>query len=573
MSAIDSDDDIQSSTQIQQPKLPGNYSARISDRWSQQNRRDSINSTTIDGVHSKLSLDHIFPAQLYSTESGRLFHAGQVLIVLVGLPARGKTHLAVSITRYLRWLGVKTHPFHVGDYRRAVYKNFEDDIPQDYFSAVPKTEIGIKLRQKVLKDCLDGISNFFEIEKGQVAIYDALNALPKDRLDLQNEFGSKGIKVLFIESIVDDDELLARNVANAASSPDYIGWNPKQAKEDYINRIKTNAPIYIKMNEGNEDESALSFIKFINFGDRLIMNNSQYGYLINRIVFFLMNSKIKNGCVYFARCGKSDLDKYIDDEELNKSGLEFSEKLSSKLLNHVSKRKKLEKKPSFVNVVMAGGNHNLLGQSGTTNKQSIHPPFLSAYTNSHSNLNSNFNSNTNSANQSTDNLNIKHKIRQPPTADGSSEDSFVVWTATRKRTSSTANPFRQKGITVRERYQLNQLNPGEVADMTQDEIKSQFPDEYEQDLNDPYHHRYPRAESYHDLAVRMEPLLLEMERMSGDILIIAHESVLAVLYGYLMACSCYDIPSLKFPRNEIVEISYTPYENVARRIVMDDVEP
>lgn len=53
----------------------------------------------------------------------------------------------------------------------------------------------------------------------------------------------------------------------------------------------------------------------------------------------------------------------------------------------------------------------------------------------------------------------------------------------------------------------------------------------------------------------MEPIILELEREKNDLLIIAHESVLRVLYGYLMACSTQDIPSLVFPRNEIVEVS------------------
>lgn len=61
-------------------------------------------------------------------------------------------------------------------------------------------------------------------------------------------------------------------------------------------------------------------------------------------------------------------------------------------------------------------------------------------------------------------------------------------------------------------------------------------------------------QSYHDLAVRMEPIILELEREKQDLLIIAHESVLRVLYGYLMACSTQDIPGLVFLRNEIVEV-------------------
>lgn len=82
----------------------------------------------------------------------------------------------------------------------------------------------------------------------------------------------------------------------------------------------------------------------------------------------------------------------------------------------------------------------------------------------------------------------------------------------------------------------------------------------------------------------MEPIILELEREENDLLIIAHESVLRVLYGYLMACNAADIPKLQFPRDEIIEVrvlAFLPckvsrlislqiipssYNNVAKRI-------
>jgi 6-phosphofructo-2-kinase/fructose-2,6-biphosphatase 4 len=81
----------------------------------------------------------------------------------------------------------------------------------------------------------------------------------------------------------------------------------------------------------------------------------------------------------------------------------------------------------------------------------------------------------------------------------------------------------------------------------------------------------------------MEPIILELEREENDLLIIAHESVLRVLYGYLMACNAADIPKLQFPRDEIIEVGKSvsrlgrcvltvdqiipsSYNNVAKRI-------
>lgn len=58
------------------------------------------------------------------------------------------------------------------------------------------------------------------------------------------------------------------------------------------------------------------------------------------------------------------------------------------------------------------------------------------------------------------------------------------------------------------------------------------------------------------MAVRLEPIILELEREHNDLLIIAHESVLRVLYGYLMACNSTDIPFLSFPRDEIIEVRH-----------------
>ena len=56
-------------------------------------------------------------------------------------------------------------------------------------------------------------------------------------------------------------------------------------------------------------------------------------------------------------------------------------------------------------------------------------------------------------------------------------------------------------------------------------------------------------------------------------MIIAHESVLRVLYSYLMHCSTMEIPKLKFPRDKIIEIIPAAYQNDAKRIQIEGLDP
>lgn len=475
--------------------------------------------TGIDGVHKEIDPYHISPAQLYSTESGRLFHAGKICIALAGLPGRGKTHLSVSLTRYLRWLGVKTHSFHLGDYRRATAPS--DDLDHALYVIHPNDKKAADFRNKTVDDCLNDILNFFEKDKGQIAIYDAVNALPEYRKQLQQKFVSMNIQCIFIESTVTDEAMLMKNIETAArSSPDYVNWEYEKAYKDYSDRINALTPYYIEMTPEGADAD-LSFIKMINFGQRIELYNSNYGYLMNKVVFFLMNSRIKLGSVFFARCYKNELD-YSKDPPLDDAGLRYARNLTKSLVKHLASK----------------------GRVFPRSTESSPAPMLRPLT-----------------------ADDKH----PPTgADGIDDDSFVVWTSVKRRTIETTKWFRELGVKVRHRIQLLQKNPGVVGTMSEEEIAQKFPSEYDLFLKDPYHHRYSRAELYHDLAIKIEPLILEMERMSGDILIIADETVLRVFHGYLMACSCYDIPLLEFSTNEIIEVKFSAYSNSASRIPIQD---
>jgi 6-phosphofructo-2-kinase / fructose-2,6-biphosphatase 4 len=441
-------------------------------------RRSSI---FVDAIHDLPESSELAPAQLYSTESGRLFHSGRIVIATVGLPARGKTHISVAIARYLRWLGVKTHVFHLGDYRRATLGQGKD-VPDDYFF-VNATPSSVLLRNKILKKCREDIYQFLEHENGQVAIYDAVNPLSAGRRSLAKEFNKHGIQTIFIESSCTDERIIEENVRSVKiSSPDYVGWDDDAAVKDYLARIAARIPHFETM-----EEPDLHWIKMVNAGERVVVNNCSFGYLSQRIVFYLLNLHIKSRQTYFARAGTTaQEDSYKADASLSDEGRDYARKLSDTLIRNREEERQA-----------------IIAQGGPD--QPLKP--------------------------------------------------LTVWTSTRRRTVETSQYLASLGYRVRQRSQLQQMNPGVCEKMSETKIRKEYPQEVAKHEADPYHHRYPRAESYHDLAVRLEPVILELEREQNDLLIIAHESVLRVLYGYLMACNATDIPKLDFPRNEIIEVS------------------
>lgn len=69
-----------------------------------------------------------------------------------------------------------------------------------------------------------------------------------------------------------------------------------------------------------------------------------------------------------------------------------------------------------------------------------------------------------------------------------------VWTSTRLRTVQTADFLKEKGLKVRQRSQMSQINPGACEKMSESAIQINYPEESAKHALDPYHHRYPRAE-------------------------------------------------------------------------------
>ncbi|KAJ3485740.1 hypothetical protein NLI96_g4737 [Meripilus lineatus] len=431
-------------------------------------------------------------APLYTTASGLLFHAGKILIVTVGLPARGKTHISRALERYLRWTGVKTTVISLGDYRRKVIGGAQK-LPPDYFHhGHDKSPDTVALRQKISEDCEQQIVDFFTMG-GQVVIYDANNGTKERRHQVADKFDKLGVHVVFLETFCDNDDIIMTNIRSVKiSSPDYRGWDPEKAVVDYLSRIETHKKHYETI---DEEEKDWPFIRILNVGEKIMVNKIQ-GFLQSRVVFFLMNIHNRFRTIYFARSGQSLIEhSYKADSDLSPAGWEYSERLKDFVLDRRAKS---------------------LQQRG-----------------------------------------IESKDRK-----------LVIWTSARRRSHHSAWPFHHMQsepspdgpqVKIIERPQMAEINPGVWDGLTPDLVRKYYPDEWERFVRDPYAYRAPRAESYHDLCVRLEPTLIELEREQEDLLIIGHASVIRCILAYLIGLPASEIPAIEVARGDLVEVVPTSY--------------
>jgi len=153
--------------------------------------------------------------------------------------------------------------------------------------------------------------------------------------------------------------------------------------------------------------------------------------------------------------------------------------------------------------------------------------------------------------------NIEHRRKMGLPIDENKK--LVVWTSARRRSHHTAWPFLHSGYRVVEKPIMSEINPGVWDGLSPELARERYPDEWERFLKDPYAHRAPRAESYHDLSVRLEPIIMELEREQDDLLIIGHASVIRCLLAYLIGLPASEVPAVEIARGDLVEVQPASY--------------
>jgi broad specificity phosphatase PhoE/predicted kinase len=247
--------------------------------------------------------------------------AVRLALVMVGLPARGKTHMARRVERYLRWLGYRTGVFNVGNYRR---ERLGTQQPHSFFD--PDNAEGRAARREVAMLALEDLLAWFA-EGGEVGIYDATNTTRSRRALLADRMRAHGLAVVFVESVCEDEALIESNIRQTKlHMPDYAGMDPDAAVADFRERIAHYQTVYEPV---GEDEG--SFVRVIDVG-RMLIAHEIHGYLPSRLVYFLMNLHVVPRSIWLTRHGESLYnveDRVGGDPGLSDAGKRFAQALAA----------------------------------------------------------------------------------------------------------------------------------------------------------------------------------------------------------------------------------------------------
>ena len=245
----------------------------------------------------------------------------KLALVMVGLPARGKTFVARKVQRYVSWLGYRTLWVNVGDYRRA---RAGAQQPAGYFA--PDNAATRGDREGFAMAALDDLLAWFD-RGGEIGIYDATNAERLRRDRIRQRCAAAGVGVLFVETICDDPAIIDANVRhNKLGLPDYAGMGADDALRDFLARIAQYARAYVPV---GDDEG--SYVKLVDAGRQVISSRIE-GYLPSRLVFFLMQIRPTHRPIWLSRHGESEFNvagRIGGDASLTDRGREYARHLAA----------------------------------------------------------------------------------------------------------------------------------------------------------------------------------------------------------------------------------------------------
>ena len=225
-----------------------------------------------------------------------------LIILMVGLPASGKSYLSTRLCRFFSFFhGIKCEIFNVGNYRRELSGT---KLPASFYS--PSNEEGKEQRNNAVLMAIEDLSDYItgKIDDDgdreeiaiKIAVLDATNHTKSRRKLVVDSLRKRTrAKIMIIEAIRENEEFLEKSIQGKIHTPDYEGVDPNDAIKDFRERRKQ----YAKSYEPVDENEGVSFMKIQDSEKYTIFNI--HGFLPLKVVHFVINLTTLPPTVYLTR--------------------------------------------------------------------------------------------------------------------------------------------------------------------------------------------------------------------------------------------------------------------------------
>ncbi|MDD4357934.1 MAG: 6-phosphofructo-2-kinase/fructose-2,6-bisphosphatase [Smithellaceae bacterium] len=207
----------------------------------------------------------------------------KLYIVLMGLPARGKSTLALRLLEAFRKDHIRTRMFNNGNLRR-IYRPLDETSRAEFYS--PRNTVAIALRDKFARMNMEKARRYLR-NSGQVAILDATNASRRRREIIEHRLDDHPL--LFIECINDDPEILNLSILEKTRLPEFSDLEYRKAEAEFLKRIDYYKSIYAPLKKER------NFVRLESLQNRIIEEkHTDPIYLYARLRDYLVTDEVKN---------------------------------------------------------------------------------------------------------------------------------------------------------------------------------------------------------------------------------------------------------------------------------------
>lgn len=495
---------------------------------------------------------------------------------ILGLPMRGKSHTARELKRYIEFFhGSRAEIFNVMEYQgRGGDEKFFEDLNR-FFDTSNSSCDPYDFDQTGSSQGTGGFAIILSSDTvaSTQSMWSAHTKWHRRWMAQKLESELKA-EVCFIQISVDDpkgDKYLADLAA-------FRGMDLKESQE-LINHYQDHyVPIQM---DGSEDGTP--FIHMMNYTKKMVVNKMMRSFVGSSVCHFLSNLHPFEHKIFLARHGESEFNVEMrigGDSGLSPRGEEFARRAAE-----------------FAKYVVCGEANDLVCVTVTEKDVvSLHEHLVQlcgclvtcddwkgfgdssgAEVNRYMRLKRlqvGWGTDFEDAPKNMDDLRRRlngAKVATLVLVDGDTSSAGQVpgrlWTSSLRRTIDTAkfieHPvltgpdgkpyFQMRGQQFRN---MDEVYAGEYDGLTEEDIKQKAPNVIEDRKRDKLGFRYPRGESYYDVIARLESVMSHLERIQQPILIISHQAVLRMMYGWLMHINREAAIETQVPQHMIVKITF-----------------